>query len=55
MLRRGKLCDVVVKCGDAEVRGHRLVLAAASEYFRACLTGVSQKSVGVTCVGWLAD
>lgn len=31
---------MVVKCGDAEVRAHRLVLAAASEYFRACLTGV---------------
>lgn len=35
-----QLCDVVVRCGSLRVAAHRLVLAAASDYFRACLTGV---------------
>jgi len=40
---KGLLCDVVLRIGDRgkEVIAHRLVLAACSEYFRACLTGVS--------------
>ncbi len=41
---KGALCDVVVRGNKVEVRAHRLVLAAASEYFRACLTGSMQES-----------
>lgn len=40
---QGLLCDVVVRSGSMEVRAHRLVLAACSEYFRACLAGVSEQ------------
>lgn len=40
----GALCDVIVRGDKVEVKAHRLVLAAASEYFRACLTGPMQES-----------
>ncbi|KAL8598586.1 hypothetical protein ACOMHN_013469 [Nucella lapillus] len=35
----GKLCDVALKVGSEEVKAHKLVLAAASPYFRAMFTG----------------
>lgn len=41
---KGALCDVIVRGDKVEVQAHRLVLAAASEYFRACLTGPMQES-----------
>ena len=41
----GALCDVIVRGDKVEVQAHRLVLAAASEYFRACLTGPMQESL----------
>lgn len=39
-LRRQKqLCDVVIHIGSAEFSAHRVILAAASPYFRSMFTG----------------
>ena len=39
-LRRQKqLCDVVIHIGTAEFSAHRVILAAASPYFRSMFTG----------------
>ena len=39
-LRRQKqLCDVVIHVGSAEFSAHRVILAAASPYFRSMFTG----------------
>ena len=39
-LRRQKqLCDVVIHIGTAEFSAHRVILAAASPYFRGMFTG----------------
>eukprot|EP00602_Paraphysomonas_sp_CaronLab_P010544 CAMPEP_0185027776 /NCGR_PEP_ID=MMETSP1103-20130426/12987_1 /TAXON_ID=36769 /ORGANISM="Paraphysomonas bandaiensis, Strain Caron Lab Isolate" /LENGTH=632 /DNA_ID=CAMNT_0027561895 /DNA_START=85 /DNA_END=1983 /DNA_ORIENTATION=+ len=40
-----KLTDITLKCGSESVRAHRCVLAASSEYFRACLTSAMKESV----------
>ena len=40
-LRRQKqLCDVVIHIGNAEFCAHRVILAAASPYFRSMFTGI---------------
>jgi len=41
---QGALCDVVVRGDKLAIKAHRVVLAAASEYFRACLLGPMQES-----------
>ena len=38
------LTDVTLRCGNVEVNAHRCVLAASSEYFRACLTSNMKES-----------
>eukprot|EP01041_Mallomonas_annulata_P008338 gene8339-17169_t len=40
----GYLTDVTIKCGNSEVRAHRCVLAASSEYFRASFTNSMKES-----------
>lgn len=45
----GVLTDITLRSGDSEVRAHRCVLAASSDYFRACLTS-SMKESESNCV-----
>lgn len=45
----GVLTDITLKSGDCEVKAHRCVLAASSDYFRACLTS-SMKESELNCV-----
>ncbi|XP_044066355.1 kelch-like protein 10 [Siniperca chuatsi] len=35
----GKLCDVVIKVGDAEFDAHKIILCSCSPYFRTLFTG----------------
>lgn len=46
----GLLTDVVLKSGSVEVKAHRCILAACSEYFRATFTGLMRESEKGTTV-----
>ncbi len=37
--RRSELCDVCLQVGDSKILAHKIVLSAASPYFRAMFTG----------------
>lgn len=38
MRRSGLLCDIALEVGDAQLRAHKVVLAATSAYFNAMFT-----------------
>lgn len=35
MRRSGQLCDITLEVSDAQIKGHKVVLAATSAYFNA--------------------
>lgn len=39
-----ELCDATIKCGDFEVRAHKVVLASSTEYFRAMFLNDTMKA-----------